>query len=93
MKTNNIVCIEGVDTRSLVAHVRIKGAMNCIISTEIKDIDQLKAALAETPSMDGLELASVVSTDKEYELGDPEFPDTDCSDGLWHQETYSRMHG
>jgi len=26
LKANNIVCIEGVDTRSLVAHVRTKGA-------------------------------------------------------------------
>jgi len=71
MKANNIVCIEGVDTRSLVAHVRVKGAMNCVISSETTDIDALKAVLAKTPSMDGLELASVVSTDKEYEVGDP----------------------
>jgi hypothetical protein len=27
-----------VDTRSLVAHVRVKGAMNCVISSEISDI-------------------------------------------------------
>ncbi|HTI08738.1 MAG TPA: glutamine-hydrolyzing carbamoyl-phosphate synthase small subunit [Puia sp.] len=71
LKANNIVCIEGVDTRALVAHVRVKGAMNCIISSEITDLDALKALLAKTPSMDGLELASVVSTEKEYELGDP----------------------
>lgn len=71
LKANNIVCIEGVDTRSLVAHVRVKGAMNCVISSEIIDLDELKAVLKKTPSMDGLELASVVSTDKEYELGDP----------------------
>src|ERR1700754_3990234 len=71
LKSNNIVCIEGVDTRNLVAHVRVKGAMNCVISSETTDINALKAVLAKTPSMDGLELASVVSTDKEYELGDP----------------------
>lgn len=71
LRNNNIVCIEGVDTRALVAHVRIKGAMNCVISSDITDIDQLKAMLAQTPSMDGLELASVVSTDKTYEIGDP----------------------
>jgi carbamoyl-phosphate synthase small subunit len=70
LKANNIVCIESVDTRSLVAHVRTKGAMNCIISSEITDVEKLKAELAKVPSMDGLELASVVSTDKEYELGD-----------------------
>ena len=71
LKENNIVCIEGVDTRSLVAHVRTKGAMNCIISSSITDVEQLKTELAKVPSMDGLELASTVSTDKEYELGDP----------------------
>jgi len=71
MKVNNIVCIEGVDTRALVAHVRVKGAMNCIISSEISDIGQLKAMLAKVPSMAGLELASAVSTEKEYEMGNP----------------------
>src|SRR5258708_4611833 len=71
MKANNIVCIEGVDTRSLVAHVRVKGAMNCVISSETTDLDALKAILAKTPPLDGLELASVVSTDKEQYLGDP----------------------
>ena len=71
LKANNIVCIEGVDTRALVEHVRVKGAMNCVISSEITDINELKAILAKTPSMDGLELASAVSTQKEYELGDP----------------------
>jgi carbamoyl-phosphate synthase small subunit len=74
LKANNIVCIEGVDTRSLVAHVRVKGAMNCVISSETTDLDELKAVLGKTPDMDGLELASVVSTEKEYELGDPDSP-------------------
>lgn len=74
LKTNNIVCIEGVDTRALVAHVRVKGAMNCVISSEITNVDELRAILNNTPNMDGLELASVVSTEKEYELGDPNSP-------------------
>jgi carbamoyl-phosphate synthase small subunit len=66
---NNIVAIDGVDTRALVAHVRTQGAMNCIISSEVEDIDQLKKMLEECPSMDGLELASTVSTNQAYELG------------------------
>src|SRR5580700_4612078 len=37
LRLNNIVCIDGVDTRALVTHVRTKGAMNCIISSEITD--------------------------------------------------------
>ncbi|MFN5439670.1 MAG: glutamine-hydrolyzing carbamoyl-phosphate synthase small subunit [Bacteroidota bacterium] len=67
----NIVAIQDVDTRSLVTHIREKGAMNCIISSETTDVQQLKNALKEVPSMDGLELASLVTTDKVYHMGDP----------------------
>ncbi|MBI3138881.1 MAG: glutamine-hydrolyzing carbamoyl-phosphate synthase small subunit [Sphingobacteriales bacterium] len=70
LKANKVVAIEGVDTRALVAHIRTKGAMNCIISSGITDIDVLKKKLAETPEMAGLELASKVSTESSYELGD-----------------------
>ncbi len=74
LKKNNIVAIEDVDTRALVAHVRQKGAMNCIISSDEMDIEKLKKQLADVPNMAGLELASVVSTEKEYELGDTSSP-------------------
>jgi carbamoyl-phosphate synthase small subunit len=74
LKANNIVSIEGVDTRALVGHIRTKGAMNCIISSEIMDIDQLKKKLAEVPNMAGLELASQVSTKQAYEKGDVNSP-------------------
>jgi len=67
----NIVAIQDVDTRALVTHIREKGAMNCIISSEMTDIQKLKDALKEVPSMDGLELASLVTTDKVYHMGDP----------------------
>jgi carbamoyl-phosphate synthase small subunit len=66
----NVVAIDAVDTRALVAHVRTKGAMNCIISSAEMDIDTLKKQLQEVPSMDGLELASVVSTKESYTMGD-----------------------
>lgn len=71
LKQNNVVSIEGVDTRSLVAHIRTKGAMNCIISSETTDINVLKEKLKAVPNMDGLELASKVSTHSVYEVGDP----------------------
>ena len=70
LKENKIVSIEGVDTRALVAHIRTKGAMNCIISSETTDIELLKKKLEAVPNMDGLELASKVSTTTPYELGD-----------------------
>jgi carbamoyl-phosphate synthase small subunit len=67
--SNKIVSIADVDTRALVAHIRTKGAMNCIISSETTDVEVLKKKLAEVPNMDGLELASHVSTKETYELG------------------------
>lgn len=70
LKANGVVSIEGVDTRALVAEVRTKGAMNCIISSETTDVELLKKKLAGVPNMDGLELASKVSTKESYELGD-----------------------
>ena len=70
LEEQDIVAIDGVDTRALVAHVRTKGAMNCIISSEEMDVDSLRKLLNEVPSMDGLELASVVSTDESYTLGE-----------------------
>ena len=70
LQAHSIVSIEGVDTRSLVAQVRMKGAMNCIISSETTDSKALMEKLKAVPNMDGLELASRVSTKSSYELGD-----------------------
>lgn len=69
LEKHNVVGIADVDTRKLVRHIRSKGAMNAIISSELSP-DELKAELKKVPSMDGLELASVVSTPKPYFVGD-----------------------
>ena len=66
----NIVAIDGVDSRALVIHIREAGAMNCIISSDNSNIDELQKELSEVPSMDGLELASIVSTKNTYTAGD-----------------------
>ena len=67
---NNRGGISDIDTRALVRHVRNKGAMNAIISSEITDIEKLKEELDKTPSMEGLELSSKVSTSETYFVGD-----------------------
>ena len=66
----NVVAINEVDTRALVEHVRLNGAMNCIISSENFDIELLKSQLNDIPSMAGLELASDISTQESYTCGD-----------------------
>lgn len=70
----NLVGISDIDTRSLVRHIRNKGAMNAIISSENLDVESLKATLATVPSMDGLELSSQVSTTEPYFYGIEDAP-------------------
>ena len=42
LEENRIVCIHGIDTRALVRHIRIHGAMNAVISTESQIIQTKK---------------------------------------------------
>jgi carbamoyl-phosphate synthase small subunit len=62
--------ISDVDTRALVSYIREHGAMNAVISTEVENLEDLKQQLAAVPSMNGLELASQVSTKEPYYFGD-----------------------
>jgi len=71
-QNDNLVAISDIDTRALVRHIRDKGAMNAIISSEITDLEELKQKLADVPSMEGLELSSKVSTKEPYFYGNPE---------------------
>ncbi len=66
-----LVGISDVDTRALVRHIRDKGAMNAIISSEILNVEELQERLAAVPPMEGLELASQVSTKEAYTHGNP----------------------
>ena len=66
LNENNIIAIEGVDTRALTRHLRLAGAMKAIISTEDFDHKVLKAKLDKTPSMEGADWVKAVSTDKKY---------------------------
>jgi carbamoyl-phosphate synthase small subunit len=65
-----VVGISNVDTRQIVRHIRSKGAMNAIISSETTDVEELLKKLKDVPSMVGLELSSVVSTKESYEMGE-----------------------
>lgn len=71
LENNNLLAISDVDTRALVSYIRDHGAMNAVISTDIDNITSLKEQLAAVPDMNGLELASKVSTKKPYFFGDP----------------------
>jgi carbamoyl-phosphate synthase small subunit len=74
LEGQKIVTITDLDTRAIVRHVRAKGAMNAIISSTETDLEVLMKKLKATPSMEGLELSSRVSTDKVYEWGEKDAP-------------------
>ncbi len=69
LERHNIVGIADVDTRMLVRHIRSKGAMNAIISSELEG-DKLAAELDKVPSMEGLELSSTICTPEAFFSGD-----------------------
>ena len=69
LERNNTVGIAGVDTRKIVRHIRTKGAMNAIISSELEG-SKLQAELDKVPSMEALELSTAVTTKEAYELGE-----------------------
>ncbi|MEM6842845.1 MAG: glutamine-hydrolyzing carbamoyl-phosphate synthase small subunit [Bacteroidota bacterium] len=74
LEQHDVVGITNIDTRKLVRHIRSKGAMNAIISSEDLSSEALKKKLSEVPSMEGLELSSEVSTKEAFLLGDSNAP-------------------
>jgi len=67
---SNLFAISDVDTRALVSYIRDNGAMNAVMSTDVDNIEGLKKQLADSPNMNGLELASKVSCTEPYYFGD-----------------------
>ncbi len=72
LEKNSLLAISDVDTRALTSYIRDKGAQNAVITTEVDNIETLKAELAKMPDMIGLELASRVSTKEPYTVGNPD---------------------
>ena len=74
-----VVAIAGVNTRLITRKLRDFGLMRAVITTEDLDEAALQAELAKFPGMQGLDLASTVTTAKRYkwdtglwELGNPD---------------------
>ena len=68
LKRWDIVAIDHIDTRSLVRHIRDKGAMRACLSTTDTDAKRVIEKARQSPPMENRELASVVTTGKPYEF-------------------------
>ncbi|WP_315791299.1 glutamine-hydrolyzing carbamoyl-phosphate synthase small subunit [Fischerella sp. JS2] len=67
LKQHQIPGIYGIDTRALTRKIRIYGAMNGGISTEILDEAELLEQVLAAPAMSGLNLVREVTTQTAYE--------------------------
>lgn len=66
LNDNKILAIEGIDTRALTRHLREKGAMKALISTEDFDPKVLQQKLDQVPSMEGSDWVKEVTTKEKY---------------------------
>ncbi len=73
MREHGLVGIQGIDTRALVRRIRDNGAQQAVLATGDVDTDALVAEAAARPSLEGGDLASVVTTQESYRW----------SSGLW----------
>lgn len=64
LKENNILGVEGIDTRSLTRHIRLKGAMKAIISTKDLDDKSLLKKVKASPGLVGIDLVKEVTSNK-----------------------------
>ncbi|MEJ7615543.1 MAG: glutamine-hydrolyzing carbamoyl-phosphate synthase small subunit [Pyrinomonadaceae bacterium] len=68
LKRWRIVAIEHIDTRALVRHIRSRGAMRaCLSSLDAEEASVIEKA-RRAPSMENRELASAVTTARQYEV-------------------------
>jgi carbamoyl-phosphate synthase small subunit len=71
LRENNVVAIDGVDTRKITKLLRVKGALRCVISTEDGDHDSLVRKARAVPDMAGSDLVKDVTVTEPYDYPCP----------------------
>lgn len=72
LKRYNVPGIQGIDTRAAVLHLRTKGAMKAVLSTETQDVESLLLKAKGETSFDEKNSVYNVSTKDAYEYKLPE---------------------
>ncbi len=71
MTRRGVPVISGIDTRALVLHLRSRGVMRGVLTSNPRDRKQLIEQAKNSPSMAGLDLATGVSTAQRYNWTKP----------------------
>lgn len=66
LRAQNTVGIAEIDTRGLVRHLRSRGVMRGVLSSEISDAEQLRRLALDAPDMNGADLVQYVSCEEPY---------------------------
>jgi carbamoyl-phosphate synthase small subunit len=66
LKENNILGVEGIDTRALTRHIRLQGAMKAVISTEDLNEKSLVKKACASPGLVGRDLVKEVTCRQTY---------------------------
>jgi len=94
LKTSGILGVENFDTRALTRHIRTKGAMRALISTEDLNPESLFERVKKHPTMNGQDLAKVVTTKVPYRWLNNQ-PDQltplTLDSSAWNNRTQSRV--
>ena len=67
---NNIIGLEGIDTRALTRHIRLQGAMKAVISTEDSDEKRLIEKAKSSPGLIGRDLVQNVAYEEIQQWND-----------------------
>jgi carbamoyl-phosphate synthase small subunit len=70
LEKNNVIAVDGVDTRALTRHIRIEGAMKSVISTADDDPESLVEKARKSTGIVGQDLVKEVTCDAPYEWTD-----------------------
>ena len=71
LEAAEVPALEEVDTRRLTRHLRTVGSMRGVMAAGTEPTREALTALDACPPMEGLDLASVVTTDESYSWGNP----------------------
>jgi carbamoyl-phosphate synthase small subunit len=89
LRAQNIVGISEMDTRGLVRHLRTRGVMRGVLSSEILDAETLHRLALDAPDMNGADLVQYVTCDEPYHWNEP-------ADAYWYayapQSSVLRTH-
>jgi len=88
LKQSGIPGIEGLDTRALTRHIRLKGAMKAALSTTDLDPDSLREKARQAPDMAGRDLVKEVTckTPMLWQNGGPVPSGRDTGQFKWSAE-------